>query len=759
GVGDTTSYASPQQVLAESGPSPLSRIIAIAAGYDHSLALSDDGKVWSWGLANEGRLGNNMNSSYISRPTRVLKQDLSNLDSIIAIAAGFNHSIALKNNGTVWAWGDGQYGQIGDDMGTERTTATQVKNTSNSGFINNVIWIASKGKHNLALKSDGSIESWGRNDYGQIGDNTINTAYYPVAVSNLTEVEQNQSISISKNSISSDVYLRITDIKSNSFEITAVALDASLVDNVAFSRPDNTYTITQAGYIVDLSVTVTSSSQAGSTTLNVLITDSYGLTSTTAIDLYVLAPPVITTIDNTSTNEDTAVSPISFTLTDEDTNVDSLNVTASSSDTTLIPDENIDISCSGGYCTATITPGTNQSGSTTILITVSDGSAVVSESFTLTVTPVNDPPSAITNATKIAGSSNHSLALDTDGKIWVWGNNSVGQLGITPLVTQYTPVEMTAIDSVIDIAASANVTDSNHSLAVKSNGTVWAWGYNLYGQLGNNDCCTSSANSVTPVQVLNITGVTKVAAGANHSLALKSDGTVWAWGYNDNGQMGNGTSGAGTDCYSPVQVSGLNTVKAIAAGAYHSLALKQDGTVWSWGVNSNAQLGDNSKTERNTPVQVVGPNGSGYLNDIIAISAGLQHNIALRNDGTIWAWGYNNEGQLGQGSLYMDSQYPVQVVGVSNTGFLTDVIAIASGLNHNLALLNDGTIVSWGVNGEGQLGNNNTANESSPNEVYLENVNNIFVGGDHSFAIESDGTVWSWGKNNYYQLGDNTMTQ
>ncbi|MBF0450216.1 MAG: hypothetical protein HQK75_05900, partial [Candidatus Magnetomorum sp.] len=759
GTGDSSTYSTPQAVLAESSPGQLSHIIAIAAGYDHSLALSDEGKIWAWGRTDNGRLGNNMNSSYSSRPTRVLKQDLLHLNNVIAIAAGFSHSIALKSDGTVWAWGDAQYGQLGDDIATDNTKAVQVKNVTNNGYIDTVLWIATSGKHTIALKSDGSLVTWGRNDYGQIGDNSNNTRYYPATVNDLTDSQKQQSVSISQNAVSSDIHLLLTDAKATVVQVTATAADASLVDAIAFSRADSTYTITQAGHIIDLTLAVTATGQAGNTTVTVLFTDSYGLTSTAAIDLYVLAPPVITSIDNTSTNEDTASSAISFTISDGDTNVNDLIVTASSSDTTLIPDDNINITCSGGYCTATVTPALDQSGSATITITVSDGSSSVSESFALDVISVNDPPRLENTATKIVGSFNHSMALNTDGNIWVWGNNSVGQLGITPLVTQYTPVLMTAIDSVIDIAVGSDVTDNNHSLAVKSDGTVWTWGYNLYGQLGNNACCTSEANSVTPVQVLNITGVTHVAGGANHSLALKSEGTVWAWGYNDNGQMGNGTSGAGTACYSPVQVSGLNTIKAIAAGGHHSLALKQDGTVWAWGLNTNGQLGDNSTTERNTPVQVVGPGGNGYLNDIMAIRAGLQHNIALKNDGTVWGWGYNSEGQLGQGSTYMYSMYPVQVVGVGNVGYLTGVVGISAGLNHSLALLSNGTSVAWGIGSNGQLGNNNSSNQSAPVTISLNNVQTISAGGNHSFAIESDGTLWSWGSNSYYQLGDNTMTE
>ena len=173
-----------------------------------------------------------------------------------------------------------------------------------------------------------------------------------------------------------------------------------------------------------------------------------------------------------------------------------------------------------------------------------------------------------------------------------------------------------------------------HTVALKSNGTVWAWGANSNGQLGNN----STTDSHVPVQVTGLTGVTAVAEGNGNTVALKSDGTVWAWGANSNGQLGNNST---TDSHVPVQVTGLTgIVTAVAAGYSDTLALKSDGTVWAWGSNSHGQLGNNSTTDSHVPVQVTG------LTGVTAVAEGYATTtVALKSDGTVWAWGYNSEGE------------------------------------------------------------------------------------------------------------------
>jgi hypothetical protein len=244
--------------------------------------------------------------------------------------------------------------------------------------------------------------------------------------------------------------------------------------------------------------------------------------------------------------------------------------------------------------------------------------------------------------------------------------------------------------------------------------------------LGNG---TTTASSV-PIQVSNLSGVVAIAGGWEHSLALKSDGTVWAWGYNGDGELGNGTT---ANSSTPVQVSSLSGAVAIAGGAYHSLALKSDGTAWAWGDASYGQLGNGasgsrSSTNSSTPVQV------SSLSGLVAIAGGYRHSLALKSDGTVWAWGYNIEGQLGNGTVTTTGCACIpSAVQVSN---LSGVVAIAGGLYHSMALKSDGTVWAWGHNASGQLGNGTTTDSSTPVQVSsLSGALAIASGGSHSLAL------------------------
>jgi alpha-tubulin suppressor-like RCC1 family protein len=304
----------------------------------------------------------------------------------------------------------------------------------------------------------------------------------------------------------------------------------------------------------------------------------------------------------------------------------------------------------------------------------------------------------------------------------------------------------------------------NYSLARLADGSAWAWGENSYGNLGN----STSSDSTTPQQtVFDAAYLMDVSAldAFNHTLAVKNDGSVWAWGDNYYGQLG---IAADKDVHpTPIQVPGLTDIKAVAAGGYHSLALESDGTVWSWGGNYDGQLGNRFTNYgyyeewHTTPMRVVSPDGTGFLTDVIAITASSSTSVALRANGTVWTWGSNSSGGLGIGTNDNDLHpVPVQVPG------LADIVAISGSNDHYMALRNDGTVWTWGDNYYGQLGDNTTLNRNSPVQVvidpevaseYLTGVIAIAAGLSHSVALKADGTVWTWGDNNYYQLGDGTL--
>ncbi|WP_253900137.1 RCC1 domain-containing protein, partial [Corallococcus carmarthensis] len=252
-----------------------------------------------------------------------------------------------------------------------------------------------------------------------------------------------------------------------------------------------------------------------------------------------------------------------------------------------------------------------------------------------------------------------------------------------------------------------------------------------------------SASYVFSLQVVGVCAPSpgdRLAGGAYSTVALKQDGTVWNWGATSN--YGDGPA---TDYLKPVQVQGLTGIAAVRSGIYHAVALNQDGTVWAWGDNSHGQLGDGTTTYRPRPVQVQG------LTGVKALAAGSNHTLALKHDGTVWAWGWNEQGQLGDGTT-TDRLVSVQVQG------LTGVTALAGGVSHSLALKQDGTVWAWGFNVYGQLGDGTTTARRTPVQVLGLTGVRAVSSGQHTLALKQDGTVWAWGYNYYGQLGDGTTT-
>jgi len=334
----------------------------------------------------------------------------------------------------------------------------------------------------------------------------------------------------------------------------------------------------------------------------------------------------------------------------------------------------------------------------------------------------------------------HTIALRNDGTVWAWGNNFNGQLGDGTTTNSVAPVQVQSLSNVIAIA-----TGREHTVALRQDGTVWAWGLNAHGQLG----VGSTVASNTPVQVRELDNVTAIAVGDGHNVALREDGTTWTWGNGSVGQLGNGVRN--TFSTTPVQVQNLSDVTTVAAGHFFTLALGDDGTVWAWGRNNFGQLGNGrggwgTADWSGLPVQVQN------LNNATAIAAGGGHAVALRENGTVWTWGNNFNGQLGDGTT-ADRNTPVQVRN------LRDVTAIAGGANHTVSLRDDGTVWTWGWNRQGQLGDGTTTQRNTP--VWVRNLSDVteIAACGHTVVIRGDGTVWAWGGNSSGQLGDGTVSE
>jgi alpha-tubulin suppressor-like RCC1 family protein len=388
----------------------------------------------------------------------------------------------------------------------------------------------------------------------------------------------------------------------------------------------------------------------------------------------------------------------------------------------------------------------------TSLLSGCGGSNQSNYSITGTISTGGAPLAGVTVTLSNGPSSGVSIT-DANGN-YGFGSLSSGTYIITPTLAGYTFVP-TARPAYLygnnaegfNFSASRGISISatNHTLYAKSDGTIWAWGRNNKSQLGDGTTTDSSIPVQSAPAVLS--GMTAVAAGNEHSLALKSDGTVWAWGSNSNGQLGDGTIVNHTI---PVQVSGLTNVRAIAAGVNFSLALKNDGSVWAWGYNGSGQLGNNTTTDQWTPVPTAGPGG------VTAIAAGFDHTVVMTSGTVVWTWGNNSRGQLGNGTTN-NSSVPL-LVGSGVTGAL----AISAGNQFTVVLVSSylsSFLWAWGNNSDGQLGDTTNSERHLPTQVSgLANMTALTSGDAHSLSLKSDGTAWAWGNNSNGQLGDGTKT-
>ncbi|TCS39776.1 alpha-tubulin suppressor-like RCC1 family protein [Reinekea marinisedimentorum] len=396
-------------------------------------------------------------------------------------------------------------------------------------------------------------------------------------------------------------------------------------------------------------------------------------------------------------------------------------------------------------------------------------------------------PSLVQNLGEVTSLSvglSHSCALISDGSMSCWGSNYYGQLGDG---TKDYPTTAVAVVGLTDVKAVS--AGSVHSCAIKNDDTVACWGYNNPGTLGNG----TIVDSLTPVDVINLTDVTALESGRYHNCALKSDGTVACWGKNIDDQLGDDTIRSystepvvtsnlnniksihvnqehscavtndndvfcwgqsssnrlgyeAVDYPTATSVSGLTDVKDVGLGGAHSCALQDDMSVTCWGDTRYGQSGNGTTTGTYTPTTpVLG------LDDAISVHGGLYHTCALRDTGTVVCWGRNDVGQLGNGSTE-DALFPVEVLGLSN------VIAVDLYESQGCALKDDGTVWCWGDNEYGQLGDGSTDGQLTPVAIDgLTDVVDISVGGRHSCALNNDGTAACWGSNSYGQLGNNSL--
>lgn len=371
-------------------------------------------------------------------------------------------------------------------------------------------------------------------------------------------------------------------------------------------------------------------------------------------------------------------------------------------------------------------------------------------------------PTYQSGVTDLWGGAIESIALRSDGTVWTWGWDDWGILGnghgvpMTSSITTYNsaiPLEVLGPGGAGHLASiKAIAGGERHNAALDVNGNVWTWGWNAFGQLGTGAPCpdrnSPACMGTTPAQIPSLANVKAIAARGYHTLALKEDGTVWAWGYNDAGRLGDGTN---TDRFVPVPIGGLTGhggVLAISGGGDVSAALMADHTLMAWGTNENGAVGNGviNPTGQWTPVAVSQSTG---LSNVVSIATGWDHMVALAQDGSVWTWGLNTDGELGNGTT-ISSSLPLKVSG------LGPVIGVSAGDGSTAVLTADHHVWIWGMmrHGDGTYFSYGLSPKLMPG---IDNVTLVRDRDWHVLALKGDGTVWAWGSNQAGEIGNGTV--
>ena len=748
GNGTTTNSSVPVAVKIAGTPLAGKTIVQIAAGANHNMVLTSDGAVYTWGWNYHGQLGNNTKTN---SNTIVAVQTISTPiagKKIVKIAAGQGHSLALTDDGMVYAWGRNDTGQLGNNATTDAMLPVAVTVTGTPMSNKTIVEIASGARHSLAIDSSGKVYAWGHNGSGQLGNNSTVNALTPVAVQapadkNIIQVSGSGWLGASSSALTSNgaVYSwgrgfdgQLGDGTNNDSSVPVITtinlVDTPSTPTHVMAKPgDTTATISWQAPIVSGGQNITG---------YVLQYQAVGASSWTTINVAAAATShTITGLTNDQTYRIRLAA----------------KTTAGTGDFSNV---------------VLVTPHAKP-----VITNISPAIGPVAGGQNVTITGTNFMPKG-KKIVQTANSNGYSLALSADGTVYTWGRNEYGQLGNGVTATN-SPVPVavktagTPMEGKTIVQISAKVW---YALALASDGTVYSWGFNSWGQLGNGTSGTAN-NASAPVAVktagtpMEGKTIVQVAAGATHSLALATDGTIYAWGKNEYGQLGNDST-----INSPISVAVKTTgtpmdgkkIIQIHAGYEHSLALASDGTVYAWGRNNSGQLGKNDATDAHIPaaVQTLGTPMAGKV--IVQLAAGNSQSMALASDGTVYTWGWNQYGQLGNGTT-TNSRIPVAVVTTGTPLAGKTISQIAAGNAHALAMTDDGTVYTWGWNQYGQLGNNSTINSSLPVIVKTTGtplagkmITQIASGGSpNSLVLANDGTMYTWGWGQHGQLGNGTI--
>jgi len=658
---------------------------AVSSGGRHTAGIKTDGTLWIWGVNGLGQLGDNTVIARSSPVQTVAGGNNWKQVSLSSNAIAIGMSAAIKNDGTLWVWGTGDRGELGNEAITPRSSPIQTV----SGGTN---WksVTAGYRQAGAIKTDGTLWMWGVNNFGQLGDNTTINKSSPI-----------QTVAGGTN------WAIIGQLSTSNSVVTAIKQDGTLWtwgNNINGGLGDNTRTLasspiqtiaggfnwissssTTTGFVAirDFATDYLYTPSITPATQTISGTTGTAITASTAYTASYISNPVYSIVPDLpaglSLNPSTGV--ISGTPTE--TFQPTLFTVTATSATQGIARASVFLSIGAALWLW----GRNNYGQLGTSNLINRSSPVQTISGTSTWAQISSGPE-------------HVGAIKNAGTAWLWGRNNYGQVGDGTTINRSSPVQTISGTSTWGSIATGDM----YSGGIKTDGTLWMWGYNGWSQLGDN----TFANKSSPVQTIaggfNWKQVSVAGNFGNSTSAVKNDGTLWTWGRNNYGQLGNNTT---IEASSPIQTiaSGINW-KQVSQGSLHTTAVKNDGTLWVWGHNDRGQLGDNTNINKSSPIQTVAA-GTNWKQ----VAGGYYFTAAVKTDGTLWTWGANTWGQLGNNGYGTDISSPIQTIAGGTTW-----TQVTAGFNVSGAIKTDGTLWMWGFNNYGQSGNNTTTpfRQSSP---------------------------------------------
>ena len=694
----------------------VSNFADVSAGYHHTMAIRTDGTLWAWGRNASGQLGDGTGTD------RHAPVQIGTANDWKSVSVGYEHTAAIKTNGELWVWGANRHGQLGNGNNVSSNEPIRIG-------TNDWAYVSAGYHHTAAIKTNGELWSWGQNNHGKLGDGTAADRNNPVPVQPGTtwasvSAGGEHTAAIRTNGTmwawGNNHYGQLGD-GTTANRNSPVQVSSGTIWNSVSSGSSHTMAINTAGQLfawgsngngqLGNGTTTNSHAPVGIGTANDWAHVSAGQIHTAAIktngELWTWGH-----------NQYGQLGDGSFAGKNNPVRVGTANDWVSVS--------------AGGFHTVAVKLNGE------LLACGYNDYGQLGDS---TVTTRNTPIQIGTGVwAYVSAGSNHTVAVKANGELWAWGSNDQGQLGLGNsgfMTNRNVPTQVGTATDWKTVSAGWGYT-----MAVKENGTLWAWGNNQYGQLGLGNSGFNTHRTV-PTQVGTATDWKMVSAGTGYTMAVKENGTLWAWGWNFHGQLGLGNFGAGTNRLVPAQLGADTDWSFVAAGNSHTVAIKTNGELWTWGDGWSGQLGLGDNDDRLTPVRV----GTDLWK---SVSIGTGHTVAVNTKGELWTWGMNSSGQLGNGTAASNNA-PVRI------GTATDWAHTSAGHSHTIAIRTDGTMWAWGENRNGQFGNGTGVNSNVPVRVGTENDwASIMIGVYHSAGIRINGELHVWGSNISGQLGDGT---